>query len=190
MNDAYIALPRRPTRGILCQAERQYFNCCWMNVVCYYYVDQASIVLDPSKEVQLSPRLMTVIQDPNIQSMQTGRSSNTTRSFGFILPIVSSLGLFESAACGDVPRDDEFESNTRIQESISTGSNISGTSVVSNVIHFCNYLDYEMVLSERRAAKKVPFMNHQEARRHLNMADRPAYMELPVMHWLESRRFI
>jgi len=58
--------------------------------------------------------------------------------------------------------------------------------VVSNVIHFCNYLDYEMALSERRAAKKVPFMNHQEARRHLNMADRPAYMELPVTHWLEA----
>jgi len=59
--------------------------------------------------------------------------------------------------------------------------------MVSNIIHFCNYLDYEMALSEQRAAKKVPFMNHQEAQQHLNMADRPAYMELPVMHWLEAR---
>src|SRR5882762_7483352 len=29
-------------------------------------------------------------------------------------------------------------------------------------------------------------MNHQEARQHLNTADRPAYMELPVTHWLEA----
>src|SRR5882762_6535573 len=50
----------------------------------------------------------TVIQDPDIQSMQTGHSSNTTRSFWFYPPIVGSLGLFESAARGDVPWDDEL----------------------------------------------------------------------------------
>ena len=51
MNDAYITLPCRPTHGVLCQAERQYFDCCQMNVMGYYYVDRVSIVLDPLKEV-------------------------------------------------------------------------------------------------------------------------------------------
>ena len=79
-----------------------------MNVMGYYYVDWASIVLDPSKEVRLSPRSTYCDTRPRHPEHANRALLKHNKELWFYPPIVGSLGLFESAVRGDVPRDDEL----------------------------------------------------------------------------------
>jgi len=79
-----------------------------MNVAGYYYVHRASIVLDPSKEVRLSPRSTYCDTRPRHLGHADRALLKHNKELWYYPPIVASLALFESAAHGDIPRDDEL----------------------------------------------------------------------------------
>jgi len=79
-----------------------------MNVAGYYYVNRVSIVLDLSKEVQLSPRSTYCDTRPQHLEHADRALLKHNKELWYYPPIVGSLALFESAAHGDIPRDDEL----------------------------------------------------------------------------------